>query len=74
MEQAVIILHGMGEKIPMTTQNSFVSSVWTKNKSLVDPERPDPNTGGGRQGNMSSAEPDERESSTELRRALRLLG
>lgn len=68
MKQAVIILHGMGEQLPMATLNAFVSSVWTKDGSLVDADRPDPNTGGVRHGNVSWAKPDERNSSTELRR------
>lgn len=52
----------------MATLNAFVSSVWTKDGSLVDADRPDPNTGGVRHGNVSWAKPDERNSSTELRR------
>ncbi len=68
MKQAVVILHGMGEQIPMQTLNSFVTSVWTTDTSLIDPARPDPNTGGARRGNVSWAKPDSRNSSTELRR------
>lgn len=52
----------------MSTLNSFVSSVWTADTTLVDPDKPDPNTGGDRQGNASWAKPDARNSSTELRR------
>lgn len=68
MKQAVVIIHGMGEQIPMSTLNSFVSSVWTTDTTLVDQGKPDPNTGGARSGNISWAKPDGRNSSTELRR------
>ncbi|MBS0124708.1 hypothetical protein [Thetidibacter halocola] len=68
MKQAVVILHGMGEQIPMQTLNSFVRSVWTTDTALVNPGKPDPNTGGRRKGNVSWAKPDPRNNSTELRR------
>ncbi|AZL58187.1 hypothetical protein EI545_04640 [Tabrizicola piscis] len=68
MKQAIVILHGMGEQVPMTTLNSFVRSVWTTDDTLVDPGKPDPNTGGSRDRNVSWAKPDARNSSTELRR------
>lgn len=68
MKQAIVILHGMGEQIPMTTLNSFVQAVWTKDETLVDAQKPDPNTGKTRSGNVSWAKPDDRNSSTELRR------
>lgn len=68
MKQAVVILHGMGEQIPMQTLNSFVNSVWTTDATLIDPHKPNPNTGGARKGNVSWAKPDSRNSSTELRR------
>ncbi|ABD55530.1 hypothetical protein [Jannaschia sp. CCS1] len=58
----------MGEQIPMQTLNALVSAVWTTDKDLVDPDRPDPNTGHKRQGNVSWAKPDRRNSSAELRR------
>ncbi|WP_425073879.1 hypothetical protein [Sagittula sp. S175] len=68
MKQAVVILHGMGEQIPMQTLNSFVDTVWTRDRSLVDKDRPDPDTGGKRTGNVSWAKPDTRNTSAELRR------
>jgi len=58
----------MGEQIPMTTLNSFVKSVWTKDTELVERNRPDPNTGGARTDNAAWAKPDSRNNSTELRR------
>lgn len=68
MKQAVVIMHGMGEQIPMTTLNSFVRSVWTTDSTLTRPGKPDPNTGGPRTGNAHWAKPDRRNSSSELRR------
>lgn len=68
MKQAIVIMHGMGEQVPMSTLHSFVNSVWTTDKNLVDPGKPDPNTGGPRQENVSWAKPDARNNSTELRR------
>ncbi|SMC10814.1 hypothetical protein [Roseovarius aestuarii] len=68
MKQAIVIMHGMGEQIPMSTLNSFVHSVWTTDDRLVDQGKPDPNTGGARSGNTSWAKPDNRNNSTELRR------
>jgi hypothetical protein len=68
MKQAIVILHGMGEQIPMTTLNSFVKAVWTTDGTLVDGQKPDPNTGKKRSGNVSWEKPDDRNSSTELRR------
>ncbi|PRY84805.1 hypothetical protein [Donghicola tyrosinivorans] len=68
MKQAIVILHGMGEQIPMATLNSFVNSVWTLDPKLVSVSKPDPNTGGTRAGNVSWAKPDPRNSSSELRR------
>lgn len=68
MKQAIVILHGMGEQIPMATLNAFVKAVWTTDETLVDGHKPDPNTGQARRGNVSWAKPDDRNSSTELRR------
>ncbi len=68
MKQAVVILHGMGEQIPMQTVNSFVDAVWTKDKSLVNEGRPDPRTGAKRTENASWSKPDTRNASPELRR------
>ncbi len=68
MKQGIVVLHGMGEQIPMTTLNAFVKAVWTTDETLVDEQKPDPNTGKARSGNVSWAKPDDRNSSTELRR------
>lgn len=68
MKQAFVIIHGMGEQIPMETLNSFVHSVWASDASLVDPGKPDPDSGGKRDKNAFWAKPDNRNNSTELRR------
>ena len=68
MKQAVVILHGMGEQVPMQTLETFVKTVWTTDKNLVSRGKPDPDTGGTRTGNASWAKPDDRNSSYELRR------
>ncbi|SLN36384.1 hypothetical protein TRL7639_01762 [Falsiruegeria litorea R37] len=68
MKQAIVILHGMGEQIPMQTLNSFVDAVWTTDKSLVNQSKPDPNTGADRSQNASWSKPDNRNNSSELRR------
>lgn len=70
MKQAVVILHGMGEQVPMQTLNSFIEAVWSKDAALVDQSKPDPDTGKPRTEvhNSSWAKPDSRNTSTELRR------
>jgi len=70
--QAVIVIHGMGEQIPMQTLNEFVDAVWTTDESLTNRDKPDPNTGQSRQQgtvkNASWYKPDEVSRSFELRR------
>ena len=68
MKQAVVIIHGMGEQVPMETLNSFVEAVWTRDATLIDADKPDPTTGGPRTHNVSWAKPDQRNTSAELRR------
>ena len=67
-KQAVVILHGMGEQIPMQTLESFIEAVWTTDLSLSDPGKPDPDTGQARRRNASWGKPDPRNHSFELRR------
>src|SRR5688572_10935984 len=67
MKQAVVVIHGMGEQIPMETLVSFVDAAWTTDESLVDPGKPDPNTGERRENNASWSKPDRRRRSFELR-------
>jgi len=68
-KQAVVVIHGMGEQIPMETLTSFVDSVWTTDPDLVDREnKPDPDTGlRPRSRNASWSRPDRRNRSFELR-------
>lgn len=68
MKQAVVILHGMGEQIPMQTLESFVEAVWTTDMDLVNAGKPDPDTGKPRSRNASWGKPDARNHSYELRR------
>ncbi|MCB1391061.1 MAG: hypothetical protein KDK12_18255 [Rhodobacteraceae bacterium] len=68
MKQAIVILHGMGEQVPMATLNAFVRAVWTTDLDLNDADRPATGTEGRRVANASWARPDPRNSSTELRR------
>jgi hypothetical protein len=39
--QAVILIHGIGEQVPMETLRSFVDTVWTTDPSLRYPKRPE---------------------------------
>lgn len=55
--QAVVILHGMGEQIPMQTLESFVQTVWTTDATLVSDTKPDPDTGRKRDRNAAWAKP-----------------
>lgn len=70
--QAVIVIHGMGEQVPMGTLNGFVEAVWTTDDSLTNRDKPDPNTGASRKGgpinNAAWYKPDEASRSFELRR------
>jgi len=67
MKQAVVVIHGMGEQIPMETLFSFVDAAWTTDESLVDRGKPDPDTGGPRVRNASWSKPDRRTRNFELR-------
>ncbi|MDO9417278.1 hypothetical protein [Pararhizobium sp.] len=66
--QAVVVIHGMGEQMPMATLRSFVDAVWVTDDSLFDPARPDSNTGAFRTHNPVWSRPDGRNRSFELRR------
>ncbi len=68
MKQAVVIIHGMGEQIPMETLQGFVETVWVRDDSLIDQARPDSATGGPRYENTVWSKPDRRNRSFELRR------
>lgn len=63
---AVVVIHGIGEQIPMETLTGFVDAVWTRDPSLTSPGKPDPNTGAKRSRNASWSKPDTRNRSFEL--------
>lgn len=68
-KQAVMVVHGMGEQIPMTTLRSFVDSAWATDDALIDRDRPDSDTGAApRTRNAIWAKPDRTYNSFELRR------
>ncbi|ACS60281.1 conserved hypothetical protein (plasmid) [Rhizobium leguminosarum bv. trifolii WSM1325] len=67
-KQAVVILHGMGEQIPMETLQGFVDAVWVHDSTLIRAERPDSATGEPRKINATWSKPDRRNRSYELRR------
>jgi len=68
LKQAVVVIHGMGEQIPMQTIMGFTEAVWTTDADLIDPMRPDSTTGGKRERNAIWFKPDARNRSYELRR------
>ncbi|WP_429923191.1 hypothetical protein ACQY1H_00875 [Agrobacterium vitis] len=68
MKQAVVVIHGMGEQIPMETLMGFSEAVWSTDTGLIDPDRPDSSTGGKRSGNVIWFKPDKISRSYELRR------
>lgn len=69
MKQAVVIIHGMGEQVPMQTLTAFVDAVWTHDASLIDRRRPDSDTGvTPRERNNVWGKPDHVSRSFELRR------
>ncbi len=67
-KQAVVVIHGMGEQIPMQTLQGFVQAVWATDRSLLPAGRPDSKTGGPRTENPVWSKPDARYHSHELRR------
>ena len=58
--QAVLVIHGMGEQIPMDTIKDFVNAVWQKDDVIVANGLPDPTE--------VWSKPDARTGSLELRR------
>ena len=68
-KQAVIVIHGMGEQVPMQTLRDFVDTTWVSDDDLISRGRPDTNTGvSPRTTNPVWGKPDERNRSYELRR------
>jgi hypothetical protein len=58
--QAVVVIHGMGEQIPMDTIKTFVEGVWTTDKDISENGLPNPTE--------VWSKPDVRTDSLELRR------
>ena len=58
-KQAVVLIHGMGEQIPMDTIKGFVRAVWEEDPEIAQRGTADPNT--------VWSHPDERAGSLELR-------
>ncbi|WP_306257649.1 hypothetical protein [Pararhizobium sp. IMCC21322] len=67
-KQAVVVIHGMGEQMPMEMVNSFTDAVWVQDPDLVARSEPDPNTGDTRTQNAIWSKPDRRNRSHELHR------
>jgi hypothetical protein len=64
---AIVIIHGIGEQVPMETLTRFIDAAWTYDEALVDRGKPDPNTGERpRKVNVSWSKPDARNRSFEL--------
>lgn len=63
---AIVIIHGIGEQVPMETLTSFIDAAWTHDNTLVSLGKPDPNTGDKRTVNVSWSKPDARNRSFEL--------
>src|ERR1700680_4251584 len=40
--QAVVVIHGMGEQIPLDTIKAFVDAVWQKDDVITATDLPDP--------------------------------
>ncbi len=59
-KQAVVLIHGMGEQIPMETLKGFVETVWTQDPGVARPGAGPPNG--------AWSKPDTRTGSLELRR------
>lgn len=69
-KQAVVIIHGIGEQIPMDTIRGFVNAVWVTDEDLICVDEPDGDIGGSdpRDRNPVWTKPDKRNRSFELRR------
>ena len=67
-KQAVVIIHGIGEQVPMETLRGFVDAVWVTDEDLIDEDRVDGDTGQPRRRNPVWTKPDKRNRSFELRR------
>jgi hypothetical protein len=68
-KRAIILIHGIGEQVPMETLRSFVDAVWTSNAGVIGADVPDGDTGEHpRVRNPVWSKPDDRNHSFELNR------
>lgn len=67
-KQAVVVIHGMGEQVPMDTLRSFVDTTWVTDENLIPRSRVDSNNGQQRVENPVWSKPDRRNRSFELHR------
>lgn len=64
---AIVVIHGIGEQIPMETLSGFIDAVWTTDTALVSVEKKHPDTGESRTGNAAWYKPDPRTRNFDLR-------
>jgi len=65
---AIVVIHGIGEQVPMATLSGFIEAVWTTDLTLVPPGKPHPETGdGARTYNAAWYKPDPRTRNFDLR-------
>jgi hypothetical protein len=65
---AIVVIHGIGEQVPMATLSGFIEAVWTTDLTLVPPGKPHPETGQGeRTYNAAWYKPDPRTRNFDLR-------
>lgn len=64
---AIVVIHGIGEQVPMETLSGFIDTVWTADASLVSAEKLHPDTGAKRTSNASWYKPDPRTRNFDLR-------
>lgn len=64
---AVVVIHGIGEQVPMDTLTSFVKSVWEEDLDLPRKGKPNPDTGEKRTKNAAWYKPDPRTRNFDLR-------
>jgi hypothetical protein len=65
---AIVVIHGIGEQVPMATLSGFIEAVWTTDLTLIPPGKPHPETGQGeRTYNAAWYKPDPRTRNFDLR-------
>ena len=64
---AIVVIHGIGEQVPMETLSGFIDTVWTRDMALVSPDKPHPDTGANRSANAAWYKPDPRTRNFDLR-------